>query len=130
ALRGGARAGRAVERERRAGCDQLSVEQTRDELDVVDPVRVTAVDRLVAADRPVDPERSRLARRAARLDRPDYDAGAPRVVRERGGEQAGGCARRVEYPSLSRRNDPDGASRRDREAGVSGGPVERSAEVV
>ena len=49
ALRRGALAGRAVERERRAGRDQLAVDEVGDELDVVDPVRVAAVDRLVAS---------------------------------------------------------------------------------
>ena len=49
ALRGGALAGRLVERERRAGRDQLAVDEVRDELDVVDAVRDAAVERLVAA---------------------------------------------------------------------------------
>ena len=47
---GRALAGRRVERELLAGRDQRAVDQVRDELDVVDAVRVAAVDRLVAGD--------------------------------------------------------------------------------
>ena len=60
-------AGRAVERERLAGRDQLAVDEMRDELDVVDAIRVAAVERLVGRDRAGDPHRLRLRRRAGRL---------------------------------------------------------------
>ena len=96
ALVGGAVAGGLVEREGRAGRDQLAVDEVRDELDVVDPVRVAAVDRLVAADARRDPHRLRLRGRAVRLRVGDDDAGRAGLRRERGGEDvaAGGRRRR------------------------------------
>ena len=59
-------AGRPVERELGAGRDQMVVDQMRDELDVVNPVRDAAVDRRVARDDAGDPHRLGVLRRPGR----------------------------------------------------------------
>src|SRR6185437_9552003 len=58
ALGGSALTGRLVEREGRAGGDEMAVDQSRDQLDVVNAVRIAAVDRLVAADKTADAQRA------------------------------------------------------------------------
>ncbi len=75
---------RAVEREGRPRADQGVVDQVRDELHVVDPVRVTAEYRRVAAHDTGDPHRLRLGGRAARRrchDRDGSDAVPPAYER-------------------------------------------------
>src|SRR5262249_21230840 len=67
--------GRLVEREGRAGRDQLVVDEVRDELDVVDPVRDAAEERLVAADDAGDAHRPCLCGRARGPDDRLLDTG-------------------------------------------------------
>ena len=88
ALVGGAGAGCPVEGERCPGSDQLPVDQPRDELHVVDPVRVAAVDRLVSADARGDSHRAGLGGRSLRGLRRHDHARTPVHVRKRGGEDA------------------------------------------
>ena len=108
----------------------MPVEQPRDELNVVDAVRVAAVDRLVASDQTANPHRSSLASRPPRFRRRDDYAGCPLVLRERGGEHVRSCGPHVEPPPFARRDDPHLATRRGREAGVAGRPIERSCEAI
>ena len=106
----------------------MPIEQPRHELDVVDAIRIAAVNRLVASDEAANTHRSGLAGRPPRLRRRDDDARRALVLRERRGKQVRGRGRDIEPPSNARRDDSDLAARRGRETGVSGRPVERSAE--
>ena len=77
--------GRPVERERLARADQLAVDQVGHELDVVDPVRVAAIDRLVAPDQADDAHPLRLLGRARRRQRANRDVGNAVVRGQEGG---------------------------------------------
>ena len=96
ALLGAALTRRAVERERLAGRDQLAVDQMRDQLDVVDAIRLAAVEGLVGRHRAGDPHRLRLRGRTAGLPFREHELGNP-VGRPLGrGEHASGRPRDVD----------------------------------
>ena len=128
ALRRAALARRPVERECGAGRDQLPVDQVRDELHVVDAVRVAAVDGLVAADRPGDPHRLRLRRRARRRLGRDDELCDTVVGAFGSGEDSRRRARDVERDPRLRRHDANASVAGDREARVARRAVDRALE--
>ena len=119
--------GRAVERERRARRDQLVVDEMRDELDVVDAVRLAAVEGLVAAHRPGDPHRARVGGRARRLLVGEDERRDP-VDRTLGrGKHGAHGTRDVERDAGLRRDDADRAVR-DGERRILRRAVDRALE--
>ena len=116
--------GCAVEGEGRAGRDQLAVDQVGHELDVVDPVRVAAVNRLVGADRSGDPHRPRVIGRALRLLLPDHELRGAGSGTARRREHASGRARDVEHDARLSGHDANPSVRVDGEARVLGSAVD------
>ena len=119
ALRGRALAGRAVERERLAGRDELAVDEVRDELHVVDAVR----DRRRRSSRtsptvPVMPIACAACGRALRLLLGEHERRG--AVRHPAGrrENARSRSRHVERETGLRRDDAHASVGRDREVGV------------
>ncbi len=111
ALRGRAVARRAVERERRSGADQRPVDEVRDELDVVDPVRLPAVEGLVRGDPARDLQRLRVGGRPLRGGRLDGDARHPNRRREGRCEERADRLADVHRVARLVRHDGDRAAR-------------------
>ena len=125
-----ARAGRPVEREGRARRDQLPVDEVRDELHVVDAVRVAAVDRLVAADTRRDPHRAGLCRRAVRLFVYDDDPRGAVGRREGRAEDVAAGRERAHDAAGARRDDDHAAARERAEGRVARTLVDAAAELA
>ena len=125
ASRGRAVAGRLVEGERRAGRDQLPIDQVSHELNVVDPIGHAAEERLVGADRPGDPERLRLCRRAGGLRHREGERGDPVRRPLRGGKNGRGRLRDIERDAGLCRHDSHRSARTDGPVGVARGSVDR-----